>query len=115
MLTGTLRIGTEFFLNRTETREGITHHFRLMRDTELTLVGIFIVWDDIEHTPGTWNFERYDWIYDAAASQGISIVATLCSENPPGWTRQGVVAGLLAINSSASLEMAQLVTRGGLK
>jgi hypothetical protein len=63
MLTGTLRIGTEFFLNRTETREGITHHFRLMRDTELTPVGTFIIWDDIEHTPGTWNFERYDWIY----------------------------------------------------
>jgi hypothetical protein len=38
-LTATLRIGTEFFLNKTETKQGIDRHFRLMRDTGLTLVG----------------------------------------------------------------------------
>ena len=46
-----------------------------------------MIWDDIERTPGQWDFQRYDWIYDAAAANGIRIAATLCAEDPPGWTR----------------------------
>lgn len=49
----------------------------------------------------------------------ISIIAIegkcKLSQNRPESDREGVAAGLRAINSSASLEMAQLVTRGGLK
>jgi beta-galactosidase len=87
-LTGQLRIGTEFFLNRTETKENVERHFRLMRETGITLVRVFIIWDDIERTPNNWNFEGYDWIYDAAAENGIKIVATLCAEDPPGWVKK---------------------------
>ena len=87
-LTGQLRIGTEFFLNRTETKETVEKHFRLMHEVGLTLVRIFIIWDDVERTPNNWNFAGYDWIYDAAAENGIKIVATLCAEDPPGWVRR---------------------------
>lgn len=86
--TDQLHVGTEFFLNRTETKESIERHFRVMHDNGLTLVRIFIIWDDIERTPGTWNFEKYDWIYDAAGRNGIKIAATLCSEDPPGWKKK---------------------------
>ena len=86
-LTGQIRIGTEFFLNRTETKETVEKHFRLMRETGITLVRVFIIWDDIERTPNNWNFDGYDWIYDAAAENGIKIVATLCAEDPPGWMK----------------------------
>lgn len=78
-------VGTEFFLNRNETKESVEKHFRLMRENGLTLVRIFVIWDDIERTPGDWKFERYDWIYDAGAKNGIKIAATLCAEDPPGW------------------------------
>jgi beta-galactosidase len=87
-LTGQLRIGSEFFLNRTETKESVGRHFRLMHENGLTLVRIFVIWDDIERTPNNWNFEAYDWIYDAAAENGIKIVATLCAEDPPGWVKK---------------------------
>jgi beta-galactosidase len=87
-LTGQLRIGTEFFLNKTETQESIRKHFRLMHENGLTLVRIFVIWDDLERTPDHWDFTRYDWIYDAAAESGIKIVATLCAEDPPGWVRK---------------------------
>ena len=86
-ITGQLRIGTEFFLNRTETRQSIEKHFRLMRDYGISIVRIFVIWDDIERKPGEWNFEAYDWIYDAAAANGIKIAATLCAEDPPGWRK----------------------------
>jgi beta-galactosidase len=87
-LTSQLHVGTEFFLNRTETKASVEKHFRLMHDNGITLVRIFIIWDDLERAPGAWNFEAYDWIYDAAAQNNIKIAATLCSEDPPGWTAE---------------------------
>jgi beta-galactosidase len=86
-LTDQIRIGTDFFLNRIETKETIHKHFQLMRKYGITIARIFIVWDDIERKPGEWNFEAYDWIYDAAAENNIKIAATLCSEDPPGWRK----------------------------
>ena len=87
-LTGQLRIGSEFFLNRTETQESVQRHFHLMHENGLTLARIFVIWDDIERTPNNWDFTGYDWIYDAAAESGIKIVATLCAEDPPGWVKK---------------------------
>jgi len=84
-LTDQLRIGAEFFLNRTETQESVRRHFRLMHENGLTLVRIFVIWDDVERTPNNWDFTGYDWIYDAAGESGIKVVATLCAEDPPGW------------------------------
>ncbi len=84
-LVGTIRLGAEFFLNKTATKESVQNHFRLMQSYGFTVARIFVIWDDIEHTPGVWTFERYDWIYNAARDSGITIAATLCSEDPPGW------------------------------
>jgi len=84
-ITGELRIGAEFFLSPTETQESVRRHFRLMHENGLTLARIFVIWDDVERTPGHWDFTRYDWIYDSAAESGVKIVATLCAEDPPGW------------------------------
>ncbi len=83
-----VRVGAEFFLNRTETAASVARHFRMMKDHGLTVARIFVIWDDIERTPGQWNFDRYDWVYDAAAANDIRIAATLCAEDPPGWTQQ---------------------------
>jgi beta-galactosidase len=84
-LLGKVRLGAEFFLNTTETRESVFGHFRAMRETGLTIARIFTLWDQIEREQGKWDFTRYDWIYDAAAENGIQIANTLCSEDPPGW------------------------------
>jgi beta-galactosidase len=84
-LTGQLRIGSEYFLNRTDTKAYVEKQFELMHATGLTLVRIFVIWDDVERVPGVWDFSHYDWIYDAAARNGIQIAATLCPEDPPGW------------------------------
>jgi beta-galactosidase len=84
-LTGQLRIGSEYFLNRTDTQAYVEKQFELMHSTGLTLVRIFVIWDDVERVPGVWDFSHYDWIYDAAAKNGIQIAATLCPEDPPGW------------------------------
>lgn len=80
-----LHVGTEFFLNRTETKDTVERHFKQMRENGISLVRIFVIWDDIERTQGIWDLSHYDWIYDAAAGNSIKIVATLCTEDPPGW------------------------------
>jgi beta-galactosidase len=79
------RIGAEFFLNNGETRDGVSQHFRRMAESGLTIARIFTIWDQIEREEGKWDFWGYDWIYDAAAQNGILIANTLCSEDPPGW------------------------------
>ncbi len=87
-ITGQLRIGAEFFLNRTDTQSSVDRSFQQMHATGLSVARIFIIWDDVERVPGVWDFKHYDWIYDAAAKNGIYIAATLCPEDPPGWRRQ---------------------------
>ncbi len=82
------QLGAEFFVNRTETQESIGRHFQMMKEHGLTLARVFFIWDDVERTPGQWDFHAYDWVYDAAAASGIKIVATLCAEDPPGWVAQ---------------------------
>lgn len=84
-LTGQLRVGAEYFLNRTDTKTSVEKQFQLMHATGLTVARIFVIWDDVERVPGVWDFSHYDWIYDAAAKNGIQIAATLCPEDPPGW------------------------------
>jgi beta-galactosidase GanA len=79
------RLGAEFFLNNGETRDNVFRHFQLMAETGLTIARIFTIWDQIEPEEGKWDFNCYDWIYDAAARNGILIANTLCSEDPPGW------------------------------
>jgi beta-galactosidase len=86
-LTDQLRLGAEYFLNRTDTEETVRHHFRLMHQYGLTVARVFIIWDDIERQPDQWDLHRYDWIYDAAQESGIKIAATLCAEDPPGWMK----------------------------
>ncbi len=80
-----LHVGTEFFLNRSMDKADVDRQFALMHQTGITVVRIFVIWDDIERTPGHWDLSHYDWIYDAAARNGIKIAATLCAEDPPGW------------------------------
>ena len=59
-----------------------------MKETGLTVARMFIIWDHVERRPGEWKFELYDHAYDAAAANGISVLTTLCPEDPPGWMRR---------------------------
>ena len=82
------RLGAEIFLDPSYTREEIQMHFRRMKETGLTVARMFIIWDHIEREPGRWKFDLYDQAYDAAASNQMSILTTLCPEDPPGWAGQ---------------------------
>jgi beta-galactosidase len=80
-----MRIGAELFLDPSYTPAEIQMHFARMRETGLSLVRLFIIWDHIERQRGQWRFDLYDRAYDAAAANGMHVLATLCPEDPPGW------------------------------
>lgn len=79
------RLGADYFLNGSATRETVQRDFRLMGENGFTLARIFVVWDDIERTQDVWKFEGYDWIFDSAQHAGVQILATLFPQSPPGW------------------------------
>ncbi|MGO8751974.1 MAG: beta-galactosidase [Thermoguttaceae bacterium] len=83
-----VRIGAEIFLDPGCTPEEIRMHFRRMKEVGLSVARMFIIWDHIERQPGQWRFDLYDQAYAAAAANGISVLTTLCPEDPPGWARQ---------------------------
>jgi beta-galactosidase len=80
-----MRIGAQIFLDPGHTEEEIQMHFARMKEVGLTVARMFIIWDHVERKQGEWNFDLYDKAYDAAAANGISVLATLCPEDPPGW------------------------------
>jgi beta-galactosidase len=83
-----VRLGAEIFLDPSHTRAEIQMHFRRMKEVGLAVARVFVIWDHIERKPGQWCFDLYDAAYDAAAANGMSMLTTLCPEDPPGWTRQ---------------------------
>ena len=111
----TVRVGAEFFLNRSETADSVARHFRLMKEHGLSIARIFVIWDDIERMPGQWDFHRYDWVYDAAAANGIRIAATLCAEDPPGWMRADAVlpSAQRSQRSAAAQTCRRVLGKGG--
>ncbi|MHB1959175.1 MAG: hypothetical protein ACYCO5_09090 [Acidobacteriaceae bacterium] len=56
-LTGQLRIGAEYFLNRTDAEAPVEKQFQEMHATGLALVRIFAIWDDVERVAG-WEPRR---------------------------------------------------------
>ncbi len=85
---GQVRIGAEIFLDPSYSRQEIQTQFRRMRETGLSVARMFIIWDHVERQRGQWRFDLYDQAYEASAANGISVLTTLCPEDPPGWARQ---------------------------
>ena len=79
------RIGTQFFINTDDTIEDCRRHFALMHQNGIRLVRLFILWEHVEPRPEEWHFERYDEIYNLAATYQLKIVSTLTAEDPPHW------------------------------
>ena len=112
-----VRIGAEIFLDPGYTPDDIRKHFARMKETGLTVARMFILWDHIEHKPGEWRFDLYDQAYAAAAANGISVLTTLCPEDPPGWARQTpfyhhkLVLNTPALQEHAAEYLRRVVTR----
>ena len=76
-------LGTQIWIERDDTRERIDRLFATAAATGHGWVRIFLMWPWIEAKPGQWDFQRFDWAFDAAAKHGLKIKATLtCNSGP---------------------------------
>jgi beta-galactosidase len=76
-------LGTQIWIERDDTRERIDRLFASAAAAGHGWVRIFLMWPWIEATPGQWDFQRFDWAFDAAARHGLRIKATLtCNSGP---------------------------------
>lgn len=78
-------VGAQFFANLDESDEYVERHFALMEEMGLKLVRAFLLWAQVEPSPGEWDFSLYDRIYNLAAKYGLQVLTTLTCEDPPAY------------------------------
>jgi len=86
-LNGRMELGAEYFPRKDDSLQTIEHHLQMMKEHGLHSLRVFALWDDVQPQPDLWVWDVYDDIFDAANRIGLSILLTLCCEDPPGWRR----------------------------
>lgn len=76
-------LGAQIWLEKDDSRARIRHLFSRASDCGLGQARLFLLWPWIEPKPGQWDFRLYDEAFDAAATFGIGIKATLTANSPP--------------------------------
>lgn len=80
-------IGSQLFINSDDTPEKVKRWVKIMAENELTMIRLFMVWDQLEPREGEWSFHNYDACFEAAAQNRMIVVPTLMSVSPPGWMK----------------------------
>lgn len=82
-----VQIGSQLFINATDSSQRVKQLVKRMHDYGLTLIRLFLLWDQLEPEEGIWDFSRYDACFDAAQHYKMKVVPTLMAVSPPGWMR----------------------------
>ncbi|OCT15526.1 hypothetical protein A8709_15740 [Paenibacillus pectinilyticus] len=80
-----LQLGSQLFINKDDTEEAVRNWVRSMGEHGLTLIRLFMIWEQLEPKEGQWRFEVYDACFDEAQRCGLQVIPTLMSISPPGW------------------------------
>lgn len=78
-----INIGAEIWIEPGQTKSDIDRWFKMSADNKMYSSRLFIMWNYIETTPGTFDFTLYDWAFEAANKYGVQIEATLCAIHAP--------------------------------
>ena len=85
-------LGSELFINRTDTPEQLRSWVDQMADAGLKLVRVFALWDLIQPAWDMWDFEAFDAVFDQCQRRGLGVVPTAFSACPPGWMRRSIAS-----------------------
>lgn len=88
MLSGDILIGSELFLNDHDTPEQIKVWVRQMMESQLQVIRLFVIWEQVEPKENCWNFTQYDAVFSEAEICGMKVVPTFMSVNPPKWMKK---------------------------
>lgn len=73
----TSRIGAQVWLEPTMTKVEVEGYFTQLAAHKMQVARLFVMWNFLENPDGKWNFQVYDWAFDAALKNKVEIVATL--------------------------------------
>jgi Beta-galactosidase/Beta-galactosidase trimerisation domain len=76
-------IGCQIWIEPDDSAERIERLFAAAAETGLGWARLFLIWSWVEPEPGVWKFGLFDRAFDAAASHGIRIKATLTANSGP--------------------------------
>ncbi|MBC8080662.1 MAG: beta-galactosidase [Gorillibacterium sp.] len=76
-------LGCQIWLEPTDSKERIYEIFDKAAACGLGWVRIFIMWPWIERKPGVYDFQIFDWAFDAAERSGILLKPTLTANSGP--------------------------------
>lgn len=82
-----IKIGSQLFINHGDSPKRITELVRKMNENGLSLIRLFMIWDQLEPKENCWDFTSYDTCFDEAAKLNMKVIPTLMSVSPPGWMR----------------------------
>ena len=82
-----VRIGSQLFTNRGDTPGEARAWVRQMRASRLSIMRLFIFWDQVEPDRDEWDFRVYDALFDESEQTGMRVVPTLTAGSPPAWVR----------------------------
>ena len=85
-----VRIGATLFTNPGDTPAEGRAWVRQMQASGLSLIRLFMFWDQIQPEKDSWDFALYDAIFAEAESTGMQIVPTLLANAPPSWLKLGL-------------------------
>lgn len=77
-------IGTEIWIEPGQTKEQIYNWCELASKSGLNDIRIFIMWTHVEPKKDCWNFDVYDWVFQACEKYDLRLQVTL-NPNQPSW------------------------------
>jgi Beta-galactosidase len=77
-------LGCQIWIEPNDTQERVDMLVKQAADSGIGWLRCFLMWPWIEENPGEWDFQAFDYLFDAAEKYGIKIKATLTA-NSGGW------------------------------
>lgn len=78
-------LGAEVWIEPGNTKQQITEWIRLASESKLKDIRIFAMWSQIEAQPNMWNFDIYDWMFQACEKYKLKLQVTINSNQPPAF------------------------------
>ena len=75
-------LGTEIWIEPGYSREDIMEWARITADAGFKDVRIFMMWTHVEPQLNKWDFEVYDWIFEACEKYDLKLQVTLNANQP---------------------------------
>ena len=76
-------LGAEVWIEPGQTPEQVEGWFRELAEEHMPVARVFMMWADLEPSPGQWDYTLYDRVFRAAEKYHVRIVATLTPGGPP--------------------------------